>query len=459
MKAGPNTNRDPAARQREPRARRGLVWALCLLTLLVVGVMVYLRPSAHDSARVGEAVLPTPVRTPVAVVEASNAPPASLPPPVAAAPLPLRLGPTNPPAAELIANLLNGDLPLKGRREAGRALARLGSDEAIAALKIALRDGPRYLKAAICEGLGESAHPEAKALLLGMLKVGDPITARGAIRGFALRGDTEAVDILGGVLFDAHQPESLRTESALSLGDIRQPQALAALTRAASEITAPTIAESVLDGLGRRPIAETAEFFRGYVETPGRPADLKVAALEAIGNAEGDPAPFLLTYGSNPNPELRAAAAWALNMAETATDIGPQLLDWLKQESKPEVRARLYRALGNQDTYDASAVIALAQRESAPAARLAGFDLLAETCRSAPTPEVLGYFNQTALPELKTTALTSESPEHRLSAVMALQRAGTTLTEGALQDIARSATDPKVIAAAQAALGSRSANP
>jgi len=292
-----------------------------------------------------------------------------------------------------------------------------------------------------------------------MLKAGDETTARGAIRGFALRGDAAATEILGSVLFDAHQPESLRTESALSLGNIRQPQALAALTRAAAEIPDQTIAESVLDGLGRQPFTETVDFFRGYLETPGRPAELKVAALEAIGNAEGDPAPFLLAYGSDPNPDLRAAAAWALNMADTVTDIGPQLLEWLKQESKPGVRARLYRALGNQDTYDASVVLALAQRESTPAARLAGLDLLAETSRSSPTPEVLSYFSQTVLPELKTTALTSDNPEDRLSAVMALRRAGTTQAAGALQDIARSASDPKVTEAAQAALRSRSANP
>lgn len=446
-------------RRAEPCVRGGLVWTLILLTVVVVIAMVYFRPQGRHLDRIEKTVVSNPIRVQAPVVPASRPEPALLP--LSPPPLPdlqdrllLRLGsnPASLPPGELIARLLDANLPAKEQREAGWALARLGSDEAIAALKAALRNSPSYLKAAIAEGLGESPHPEARAILLDLLKTGDEITARGAIRGFGLRGDAGAATILSEVLFDVHQPESLRTESALSLGDIRQPEALAALTRAATEVRDPVIAEGALDGLGRRPVAETDEFFRAYLGAPDQPLKLKVVALEALGNAEGDVTPLLLSYAAEPNPDLRAAAAWALNLADTPGDLGPQLLDWLKQETKPEVRARLYRALASQDVYDASAVLALSQRESNPAARLASLDLLAEACRFTKSPDVLSYFGQTALPELKNTALMNDNPESRLSAVMALQRAETPQADNALQDIARNSADPKVIEAAQAAL-------
>jgi len=180
-----------------------------------------------------------------------------------------------------------------------------------------------------------------------------------------------------------------------------------------------------------------------------------VAALEVLGNATGETAPLLLKYAANPDPALRAAAAWALTLAETPGEIGPQLADLAKQETSPDVRSRLYQALGNLDTYDVPTILALARDESDPDARLAGLTLLAVCCRSASTPELLGFFNQTAVPELKNQALTDGNPKLRLEAVMALGRAGTTESESALEEIARGSNDLKITQAAQAALRPR----
>jgi hypothetical protein len=90
---------------------------------------------------------------------------------------------------------------------------------------------------------------------------------------------------------------------------------------------------------------------------------------------------------------------------------------------------------------------------------LAGLDLVAEVCHSAPTPDALRYFSQTALPELSNTALTSDSPEHRLSAVMILQRADTEQARSVLQLMAQSSADPQVVEAAQVGLQGRSPKP
>src|SRR5262249_10290684 len=89
----------------------------------------------------------------------------------------------DPAASALLHELLDSSQPVKSRREKARALAKLGSEQSIAALRAALQDGEPYLKAAIGEGLGESPHPEATALLLEMVQGSDETAARGAIRG------------------------------------------------------------------------------------------------------------------------------------------------------------------------------------------------------------------------------------------------------------------------------------
>jgi len=341
---------------------------------------------------------------------------------------------------------------LKARRQAARALAKIGSENAMSALKMALRDGPPYLKAAIAEGLGESPHREAAGLLVDLINGPDQIAARGAIRGVALRGDAEAVQLLSNVLFNEKKPESVRTEAALALGEVQQPTALSALIRATGEIHDPSIIEQVLEGLGKRPFTETEQFFRDYLASPGLTPESKVAALEALGNTTGDIASLALKYASEPDPQVRAAAAWALSATETHTDIAPQLLELLKTETAPEVRARLYEALGGQDTFNSVAVLSEVQKETDSTARQAGLGILAELCHSAPTPELLAYFRQTAVPELENRALGGTDPQDRLNSVMSLRRASIPESVTALQQIAQQSTDRKIVDAAQAAL-------
>ena len=78
--------------------------------------------------------------------------------------------------------------------------------------------------------------------------------------------------------------------------------------------------------------------------------------------------------------------------------------------------------------------------------------MLATACHSTPSNDSLAYFNQTAVPELKQTALNDQSSQNRLSSVTALARAGTAESTAALTEIARQAADPRVVEAAQAGL-------
>jgi HEAT repeat protein len=366
----------------------------------------------------------------------------------------------DPATSALLHDLLDPNQPLSERREKARALAKLGSEQAMAALRAALQDGPPYLKAAVGEGLGESPHPNATALMIEMIQGSDETAARGAVRGLALRGDAESTESLRKVLFDEHATESVRTEAALALGDVHNPAALAALTDAATQWQEGNLTDSILEGLGKRPFAETEDFFRSYLELPGISSESKVAAIEALANAPDDASSMLLKLAADSGPEVRAAAAWSLVGNESEKDISAPLLALLQQEQVPDVRTRLYQALANHEGWDPSAVLGLAQNETDPEARLAALELLASASGSATLPgsdaaslsAVVNYFNGTAVPELKNTALNSGSQQERLSSVSALALARTPDATAALTEISGASKDPRVLEAANAAL-------
>lgn len=217
--------------------------------------------------------------------------------------------------ARLAAVLADSSSSQPARRAAARALAKLGTPEAMAALKSALaaKDTPPYVKAAIAEVLGESPSLEATALLHELLDGKDETVARAAARGLASRGDADAVSTLGNTLYNEQTPLGVRTEAALALGDVDLPSAQDLLTRAIAQIHDEDIQESILDGLGRRPFAETEPFFSQYLDSPNVPPDFKVLAIEAITDADGDVPSFLSKYLTADNADVRAAAKSALD--------------------------------------------------------------------------------------------------------------------------------------------------
>lgn len=222
-----------------------------------------------------------------------------------------------PETERLISVMLNKSAALQLRRQAARSLGKIGTEEAMAALKSALtNENPPYVKAAIAEGLGECPNPESADLLHQLVNGKDETTARGAARGLATRGDADAVDTLGNLLFNDQTALSVRTEAALALGDVDLPTAQDLLTRAIGQIHDEDVLESAIDGLGRRPFSQTEDFFRYYLNSPDVPADAKVLAIEAVRDADGDVAPFLSNYLNDANPDIRAAAKSALDFIE-----------------------------------------------------------------------------------------------------------------------------------------------
>jgi hypothetical protein len=171
----------------------------------------------------------------------------------------------------------------------------------------------------------------------------------------------------------------------------------------------------------------------------------RVAAIEALVGAQGDPTALLASMASDPEADVRVAAASALMATEVTGNVGPQLLALAQTEADPDVRLRLYQAMENQESFDAKAALALVQGEKDPSARIAGMDMLAKELRDHPTPELQAFFNQTAIPELKQMALNGETFDDRQQAVIALTRSHAPEAMAALQDVA------KQIAARQAA--------
>ena len=352
-------------------------------------------------------------------------------------------GDTQVPIADLIKALKDYSLPMSERKAAIQALARLGTPEAIAALKEALKSGSDELRVAVAEGLGECTSPECAALLLGLLNDRSEAIVQAAIRGLAQVGSPEAVTALTQILNDPLRSGDLRTEAATGLGNVTGPGAMQALAQAAMTLGDEDLVTQVLNAIGGRDISETQSFFQQYMGSAAS-SDLRVAAIESLAQAKGDPTAFLLGYISDSDAAVRASAAWAMSATDATGNAGPQLLAALQSEQDSEVRRRLYQALGNQDGFDTSTALALVQRETDPTARIAGMDLLASSIRTNPTSDVQTYFDQTAVPSLKNTALTGETSYDRMAAVIALVRASDPSAMSALQDLAQQATDPKV---------------
>jgi len=329
-------------------------------------------------------------------------------------------------------------------------LARMGTLPAVDALREALAEGPSSLRAMIAEALGDCSHPQARLLLLSLLDVPDPRVVHGAIQGVARRGDLESVDVLAAVMRDDTRSESARLAAAEALGTIKDPNALKVLVMALSSTLEADMASHVLEGLGQRSYAEVEELFRLYLDSPDLSSELRVAALEALAGVAGDPSGLLLKQAADTDAEVREEAAWALSATEEPGQAGPQVLDWLRQEEDSAVRRRLYQALGNQAGISAQETLPVVREEASLPTQLAAWQWLASSFQSDPGPEVISYFNETALPALREVALNDANFHHRLEAVMALSRAHTAESQVVLGEIVRLANDERVVRAAEA---------
>jgi HEAT repeat protein len=334
--------------------------------------------------------------------------------------------------------------PMKLRREAANELAKLGTDEAMRELKSALKDGEPKLRAFVADALGISPHPEARLLLKELVNDKDELVAAGAVNGWARVGDREAIEVLTGILQDEKRNTDMRGNAAMALGSIKDPSALKVLISAATGMQDTEVIGQIMQGIGQRPFSETQSFYQQYLAQNSIPQAARVAAVESIGNADGQTTAFLMQYARDADAQVRAGAAWAISNNAERGQSGPEIMGLLQQESDNSVRMRLYQALGNQEQVDATAVMGMVQREVNSDTRLAGLELLSERLNPQEQPEVSQYFNQSAVPELKTSALSGATDYERMVAALALLKARTPESMQALEQIATQTKDPRV---------------
>ena len=351
----------------------------------------------------------------------------------------------NEPSA-LIATLLDPSQPLKLRRQAAWQLATIATADALAALRQSLLNAPPQLKAAVAEALGNCPDTRAASILKELLRDESEDVIRGAIRGLAAKGDRDAVDALSTLVQNPKLSNAIRAEAATGLGEIQGGDSLGTLVRLVSEVNEREITEALLSGLGRLPIEQTQDFFQRYLESSETEIDLRVAALEALGESAGAAAPFLVKYLQSEQAEIRAAAAWAIANLETPGDVAGTLIARLRSESESEVRVRLYQALQNQERFDVGVTSVIAAEQD-PAARLAGYQVLAREVAGGRDSALAVQFDQIVVPRLAELAISGASMNERLNAVVALKQANTPETIRALAGISAQSGEAKIVQA------------
>jgi HEAT repeat protein len=372
------------------------------------------------------------------------------------------------PAETPLRELVEPDLPIQRaldsradlalRVDAVRELARRGTDEAMEALRrLFASDARSILKAVAAEALGETNHPEAERMLEELLGTDDEIVLRGALRGIAKSGRPGSLGVLEVFLLNPAAPESVRVEAALALGRRGDPAAYRALTLAFVEVESDQMAGRVLEALGALPFSQVEGFFRRMLADPTLSDELKLEALEALGNSTPEAAKLLLEYADRaPDPGLRAGAVNAVSMLDEAEDVQVSLLPLLATESSPAVRAELYSALAfdGSGTYRNTRPEVVVQRilaEREPRARLEGFRLVASMLRAHPDPRLAEPFDRQMVPWLRDQAQSGLQRYTRRVSVDTLRLANTAASTGALRELARS-PDRDTASAAQNAL-------
>jgi HEAT repeat protein len=350
---------------------------------------------------------------------------------------------------ETLKQFLDESIDLKDRRIHAYRLARVGSPECIAALLKVLGTAPPEHRAFMAQLIGSTGNPAATDWLLPLLDDPEESVVRAAIRGLGAIGGDEVTERIAAFLEDPAQPGPVRIEAALGLGTIGTPAAGDALVRALGAKPPENLAIPILDGLGRFEFPLVKATFTQILGHPDSPPALKVAALEALANSSGDAVPFLLNGAEHEaDPELRAAAAWAVSAHAEGPDCGSELIRLAGKEAEPDVRRRLYEAMLPQASVPADALLSEVRAEEDLAARVAGFNAIGTAIRREPASAAAGSFDREITPELVRIATEPNSLNLQMRAVFALRRAGTPAAQDALARIVQSAP-PQVATAAR----------
>ena len=313
--------------------------------------------------------------------------------------------------------------------------SRLGGAANCVQLAAIMRDG----------GWSDAVRTEAAR---GLLNAGTPAEARSAIKTLGVIGGESNTANLTNLLRDATLPQELRVEAALNLGNIRSPESADALIAAFEFFPDPEIHEQLLDTLGHYPFPQIENTWKEFLADSNTPDDLRAVAAEALANSTPESVEFLKTLaGSDRDPNVREEAAWALAIQGKDSNLGNELVQMAFKEEEPDVRRRLYEALLGQSENPAEALLPSIKKETDVAARVAGFNAVADAVKRGKSTALTTEFNGAIVQELQEIALSSETLNIRMRAVFALRRAGTGPSDQALRIISET-HNPKIAQAA-----------
>ena len=121
----------------------------------------------------------------------------------------------------------------------------------------------------------------------------------------------------------------------------------------------------------------------------------------------------------------------------------------VEKETDADVRRRLYEALLPQSEIPAERLLPSVLEEDDIAARVAGFNALANAAAQGSSGTFAATFDRQIVPELLRIAMSENSVNIRMRAVFALRRAQTDAAQAALAEIADHASNPQIAEAAR----------
>jgi HEAT repeat protein len=278
------------------------------------------------------------------------------------------------------------------------------------------------VKTAILEATGHSSDPAAFARIQEFLNHEDERLVRAAIRALASTGHADAVGIIAVIMEDQQRPISVRTEAAMRLSSINDPQVMEILARNLASSNNLELSTAIVSVLGERPLAESEPLLAALLSSKDSPRELRVAALESLGLATENPGRLVIGCIGDADAEIRLAAAWALGVTTARINYGRELTDALAIEPNAEVRAALYSAMANQQPPPAEAMKTGIQQERNDAPRAAGLWALARAMQREGVPDgIRSWFDSVGVETLRALAASDEGGDVRKTALMALQ--------------------------------------
>jgi HEAT repeat protein len=350
---------------------------------------------------------------------------------------------------ETIARFLDERIDIEQRRIYAYRLARAGTPEAMAALfKVFQTAGPEH-KAFMIQLIGSTGNPAVKDWLWQFLTDGDERVVMAAIRGLSAIGGRDVSEKLVSLLKDSHQPDQIRIEAALGLGTIGTPEAADVLAKALMETKETELGMQILNALGHFPFEIVAVTFEQLLSATKVSSETRVVAVEALANSSRSAVPFLLGFAQDDeDADVRASAAWAVSIHGRYRGLAPVLTDMVEREPDADVRRRLYEALLPQSEIPAERLFPSVLEEDDIAARVAGFNALANAVAQGSSETFAATFDRQIVPELLQIATSENSVNIRMRAVFALRGAQTDAAQVALSEIANT-SNPQVAEAAR----------